>query len=606
MIRTRPRFPFWFLAAIAIIPLVYSNATVDPAFTLRAVLLAVLTLTTIFATRKQPLRTSPLLWIWYIYAAFNVISIFVAQNSGEAIYEASLTLLYGAWLFAAMQMVTKEFLPKLLRTVAILGFIVAFVTLFQYLDLGFNWIPGGAWPYGTMTMKNMMSSFLFLALPATLYIALTDTKRWSTFGLVAFTMSVFVLLVAQTRAVWLACAIGLCVAAVAFALSGAPRTLWEPYAKRIQSAGILAAACLIAIFVFNVAPRTGPRAKTAAEKAGTLLNYQGDTSANMRLTVWKKSLAMFRDHPVLGVGAGNWKVALPGYGLAGFPSFVQDGSQQWTETHNDYLAAFSETGIGGGLAYLALFVAALYLAIRSLRQARNPHDRILAILMIAMVCGFAIISFFDFPKQRVEHTMLFLLWLSILPLSEGASRNVRARNAIPRYTIAALVIPALLLSIQRFTAETHEKTLLEARMDHDWNTEIAECNKIYNPRLLSLDALATPILYYKAEAEFMEQNYPAALRDNLEALRAHPNHFYTLNNIGTNYVKLGNFRVGEVFYKRALAISPNFEESLLNLAAVYYNRKEFDSARMFLLRCDTSQPGTRAQAYARVLFRATQ
>src|SRR5579864_3072794 len=115
----------WFLASIAIIPLVYSSETIDPAFTLRAILLAVLTLTTIFATRKQAVRTSSLLWIWCAYAVFNIISIFVAQNSGEAIYGASLTLLYGAWLFASLQIVSKDLLIPLLRMIAILGFVIA-------------------------------------------------------------------------------------------------------------------------------------------------------------------------------------------------------------------------------------------------------------------------------------------------------------------------------------------------------------------------------------------------------------------------------------------------------------------------------------------------
>jgi O-antigen ligase len=589
-----------FLAGIAIIPFVYSTTGIDPAFTLRAILLSVLTIVTIFATRNQTIRTSPLLWIWYAYALFNIISIFVAQNSGEAIYQASIVLLYGAWLFAAIQMTTKEVLPSLLRTITLIGFAVSFISLFQFFDLGFGFIPGGVGPFATMTTKNLMSSFLFLTLPATLYIAMTEKKELGIFGLLTLTMSIFVLLITQTRAVWLGCGVAALVACAFFVLSTKRSSLWELYRRNILNAAIAVGACLIAIFVFNVAPRTGSHEISASEKVGSLAYYTSDTSANMRLTVWKESLEMLNDHPVLGVGAGNWKIQLPSYGLQQFPRYIQDGSYQWTETHNDFLEAFCETGIISGLAYLAFFVAAIVFGIRSAAlRSTNSHEILLAILITAGICGFGVISFFDFPNARVEHSMLFLLWISLFPILGRNQKN--AKNKFAVYLFILLVLPALTLSVSRFIAEEHEKSLLQARIDQDWNTVISECNKIYDPRLLSLDALSTPLLYYKAEAEFMQQNYDAALRDNLMALKAHPNHFYTLNNTGSAYIKTGNFQDGKVFYEKALAISPNFEESLLNLTVVFFNSKQYDNARMFLNRCDTTQPGSRAQSYARAL-----
>ncbi len=596
---TRPASAFYFLAGIAIIPFVYSTTGIDPAFTLRAVLLAALTIVTILVTRKQPIRTSPLLWIWLVYATFNVISIFVAQNSGEAIYQASIILLYGAWLFASMQMMTKEILPILLRTISIVGFAVSFIALFQFFDLGFGFIPGGEGPFATMTTKNLMSSFLFLTLPAMLYITIAEKKEWGIFGLLTLTTSILVILIAQTRAVWLGSAIAALVACVLFVFSTKRITLWNNYRRSIRNSAIAVGACLIAIFVFNVAPRTGAHEKSAEEKVSSLAYYSSDTSANMRLTVWKESFEMLRDHPGLGVGAGNWKIALPHYGLSQFPHYIQDGSYQWTETHNDFLAAFCETGIGGGSAYLAFFLTGIFLSIRSARRAAKMKDILLAILIGSMICGFAVVSFFDFPNARVEHVMLFMLWLSILSTQTGMGKT--SNNKIPHYAALLLVVPALWLSIQRFTAEAHEKSLLEARINQEWDTVIAECNKIYDPKLLSIDALSTPLLYYKAEAEFMQQDYDAALRDNLLALKAHPNHFYTLNNTGSAYVKTGNFPDGEMFYKKALAISPNFEESLLNLTVVFFNSKQYDSARVFLRRCDTTQPGSRAESYARAL-----
>ncbi len=590
---------FWFLAAIAIIPLVYSNETIDPAFTLRAILLAILALVTIFVARKQPLRTSPLLWIWCAYAGFNILSIFVAQNSGEAIYEASLTLLYGAWLFAALQMMRKEFLLLVLRTIALLGFVISFISLFQFFDIGFGFIPSWGLPGATMTTKNLMSSFLFLTLPATLYIAITEKRAWSVFSLISITMSVFVLLIAQTRAVWLGCAAAAFIASALFVLTFQRKNLWKAYRTGIFKTAIAIVSCILAIFVLNIATRTGPNETSTAERVGTIANYASDASAEARLNVWQESIEMFQDHPVLGVGPGNWKIWLPRYGLSKFPTTIQNGSIQWTETHNDFLEAFCETGIGGGLAFLFVFLFGIYLAIRSAHRTSNSsRETILAILIAACICGFGIVSFFDFPNARAEHSMLFILWLAMLPMSTGRANG---SNQFSRYLALALVLPALLLSIQRFRAEHHERKLLEARLDHNWSEVISEFSQIYDSRSLTVDALATPLFYYKAEAEFMQQDYNAALRDNLEALNADPNHFFTLNNIGSCYVKLGNVSTGKVFLKKALAISPNFEESLLNLATVYFNQNKWDSAYEYVRKCDTSQEGSRAQKIARAL-----
>jgi tetratricopeptide (TPR) repeat protein len=452
-----------------------------------------------------------------------------------------------------------------------------------------------------MTTRNLMSSFLFLTLPAILFVSIAEEKAWRIYGLVSLTTSIFVILIAQTRAVWLGSAIAAFVATALFLISSNRKILWARYDRNIRNSTIAIGVCLIIVFVFNYPPRIEEGERSAAEKAGTITNYASDSSAYLRLIVWKESLNMFHDHPIFGTGAGNWKIEFPRYGLSNFTREEQNGKLQWTEPHNEFISAFCETGIAGGLAFVLVFLLAFYLAIRvSLRKSNNSLETILAIILAAMICGYATISFFDFPNSRVEHLMMFILWLSMLPF--GLNDGEKMRYEIPSWIAILLTIPALLLSVQRFIAETHEKQLLISRFEHNWPEVISECNKIYNPRLLSVDALSTPILYYKAEAEGMEGDDYNALRDNLLALQAHPNHFYTLNNTGTCEAKLRNVLDGEVFLRRALAISPNFEESLLNLSALYFNQMKYDSAFECVRKCDTSREGSRGQRIARALW----
>jgi hypothetical protein len=392
----------------------------------------------------------------------------------------------------------------------------------------------------------------------------------------------------------------LLMALIIFTFAAQRKQLWNNYRKKLLHVAIAVATCLVAIFVIQLAPQSGVHETTTSERVGTIVNYSSDASAQARLNAWKKSIEMFQDHPLLGVGAGNWKIELPHYGLSVFLPNIQDGSIQWTHAHNDFIEVLCETGIGGALAFLSVFLIAIFLAIRSVRKTtNNSRESILATLISASIFGFGIISFFDFPNSRVEHSMLLMLWLAMIPT---VPQKNDAQNNYIRYMAVILLLPGFLLSIKHFLAEQHEKTLLEARIDQNWNGVISEFPHSYDPRFITVDALSTPLLYYKAEAEFMQQDYNAALRDNLEALKADPNHFFTLNNTGSCYVNLGNLSMGKVFYRRALAISPNFEEALLNLAAVYFNQKQLDSAYECVRKCDTSQDGSRAQKYARALW----
>src|ERR1044071_7168745 len=126
-----------------------------------------------------------------------------------------------------------------------------------------------------------------------------------------------------------------------------------------------------------------------------------DTSATMRLNVWKRSLEMIGEHP-FGVGAANWKIMLPSYGLGGYPKYVQDGTYQWTHSHNDFIEQSAELGIPGGVVYLAIFILAIVAAIRAARRDSDPNQKLLYVLFGATVVGFGLISFLDFPKSRVE------------------------------------------------------------------------------------------------------------------------------------------------------------------------------------------------------------
>lgn len=88
---------------------------------------------------------------------------------------------------------------------------------------------------------------------------------------------------------------------------------------------------------------------------------------------WKYALRMFKDHPVKGVGAGNFNTLMPRYYAQddfkdpGFKSFVT------YDPHNTYLGLCAETGILGLAGFIGIFMIVFFALLGGLKNF-NPHD----------------------------------------------------------------------------------------------------------------------------------------------------------------------------------------------------------------------------------------
>ena len=105
---------------------------------------------------------------------------------------------------------------------------------------------------------------------------------------------------------------------------------------------VLAAFLVGASFLLNEAH--WERLKSATE-------YEQDSNAQIRITLWTAGLEMFVHNPVLGVGPGNFA---PTYGRTYSEKFTGD----WVP-HSIYIQALAELGIFGFLALLAILIGTL-------------------------------------------------------------------------------------------------------------------------------------------------------------------------------------------------------------------------------------------------------
>jgi hypothetical protein len=317
----------------------------------------------------------------------------------------------------------------------------------------------------------------------------------------------------------------------------------------------------------------------------TLINTT-DASMRQRTVLWEKSLEMAADNPLLGVGIGSWKIHIPSYGTENLPS--ETGTVFFQRPHNDFLWILTETGPVGLILYLMIFALTVYYGFRTVRETSSQNDAALALLMLFGIIGFLVISFFSYPKERVVHPLFAMLTVSIIvSMYHRAHPTNRFRFGRNTALIGIIVLLCtgccLLVGGYRLSSEMHIRRALSARFVGDWNTVVSEIDMAASP-LSKLDPTSTPPAWYRGEANFSMNNIDSAFNDFEEAYRINPHHIHVLNNLAACYEIKGDHLSAIELYGKALDISPYFEATLVNLAAVYYNTENYSEALSTLQR----------------------
>lgn len=530
------------------------------------------------------------------YFVLSLLSLVKAVNTTEGVYEVLrvfLCLVYVS-IAATLLIRKRDYSSILARAVALATVGLSAITMYYYLVIGkIDQCP-------VMANKNLLSSALFLTLPFCLYGILVLRRLWRATSMFAATMALTNIFLLQTRAVW----VGLLTSAVATTVVwGFLHRKWRDSQQREStfSRGLIYIVAALVI-VFSVSGYFCWRSNSARAYISRIRSVCSfKTEANReRLLMWRQSLELVDDNPVLGVGAGNWKITLPSRGLERLTerSFRRVHFQR---PHNDYVWVLCETGMVGLVLYLSIFGIVIGYILRIIIRHPDAHDRLVVLLMFFGIVGYMTISFFSFPKERVFHSIFLMLMIAIVVSTyHRAFGGTKTVSRTPVFVLAVaplfLLLFAIIFGYMRLNAEVHIKRALEARRAKNWQKVISEIDKGYSV-FATLDPTSAPLHWYRGEANFLLNNVPQALADYKKAYRAHPYHIHVLNNLATCYELQGDHDQAIRYYRKALEIWPRFEESLINLGATYYNSGRYKEAYQTLQRCRSDKPNPKLQKY---------
>ena len=259
-------------------------------------------------------------------------------------------------------------------------------------------LPGGFMrAHGTFEQPNPYAGYLGLTLPvavglAAAWLLRVDGRlpaRWLFLAVGCGALMLAALIMSWSRGAWLgfAAAVGAMIVAVA-ARSGRGAvlaiTLLVILVYVLLAGGVAVLPPSIVARFADLGPQLGLGG--FAEVRGAEI-----TDANFavleRMAHWQSALAMWTDHPWLGVGIGNYEPAYARYALPLWPHALG-------HAHNYYLNVAAESGLLGLLAYLLLWSLALLAAWRAVRRA-NGWSFGLALGVLGVLVHLSVHNVFD-------------------------------------------------------------------------------------------------------------------------------------------------------------------------------------------------------------------
>ncbi|MBP9152692.1 MAG: O-antigen ligase family protein, partial [Flavobacteriales bacterium] len=335
---------------------------------------------------------------------------------------------------------------------------------------------------GLMSNRNLFSEYLAILFPMVVYGAFSLANKWRMAAKLAALGATLMIILLLTRSAWVAMSIG-CVVALGLTYGLHPKTAFK---QRYFSWKRVA---LISIFVAVLILTTDFLADHIIWNRLSSIFLIDQGSAGWRIQIWGATLEMAAHNVLTGIGAGNWKIQFQSLGI------IYSLDTFMAEPLNDFLGVFVETGVFGLIGYLGIILTGLVQLFRSVKN-RGSNDVGFQITMLVSLVIFAVISFFNFPKDRVEHSLVLVFILAV------SNQNAVQLFAVRSQSVARLALVILIgvagwtgyFNLQRYQAEKHVLLALNARSRQNWKEVIRQVAQV-NQKYYSLDPSTTPVAW---------------------------------------------------------------------------------------------------------------
>lgn len=247
---------------------------------------------------------------------------------------------------------------------------------------------------GLFTHPNQLGGFLALTIPPVVALAVSERTPWSraaAYGLASAALLGLVL--TYSRGAWVS--------------TGAGLLALLPALKK--GSWILPGALLVA----------GAFATSGAvlERLGSITTAGNDPAFTSRFEIMRASLDLVAEHPLLGVGLGNFQVAYGNLMVQNLPLLSYSLGVP-PQAHNLFVNLAAEVGLVGLLAFVALLVVAFRKMLR-VHSAGDARIRIPVLGIAAGLVAMLVHNLVDVTVYQGFVAVLFFSYLGVLDAADG-------------------------------------------------------------------------------------------------------------------------------------------------------------------------------------------
>ena len=465
----------------------------------------------------------------------------------------------------------------------ITSFIISIYTIIQYYGLDPYLRELGALT-STIGQKNWISNYLALIFPIIFsFFLLEEIKKNKILLFLLLSIIYTTIIICQSRGIWISISLTLIFAIYIITKFNLLKIFQENKKWLI----ILLSVFLIITIIYSTDNPLNKSLLTLPQRALSTFDEK-DPSINTRFLIWKNTLQMIKDKPLLGSGIGTFKMNYLDY-QAEFFRDNPDSIKYYTfprEAHNEYLQIGTELGLLGMGLFMAIIFIFYSTVLNFLKKEQNSKNRLVCWGLMMGISCFLIHSLFTFPLHVPALGSAFFTIIGLTTIyirnfnlsqfkKEKIIKKFNNKRAIFKIVCSILAVIIMIiaidsLAIRPYLSEVYsykgkdnliEGNYQEALSDFEYGEKLDPYN---GNILINLGATYFNLgVYNKVE----------------EILRRAENYIKDKNiylNLGLYYKNNKNYKEAEEEFKYAIYLCPKFTKAYFNLGLLYLEKENYD------------------------------
>lgn len=235
---------------------------------------------------------------------------------------------------------------------------------------------------GTLGHPNALAAYIILMIfPLILFAINEKNKKYKVVYSIIILLGIIDLILSWSRNAWLSLVVGFVALAIIYNYK-----------------------FLYGIFIAVLTAFTVPFMRVR------LISLTSSTINGGRIKLWKAALKMIEDHPIRGVGNGNFSLNYDSYCLK-YPELYAEGHNGFP-THNSYLKICSELGAIGVIVFFSTYIITFFKLLKANRKYKKRYSGFTTAVLVSFI-AFMFSNLFDNLLFTPKVMTIFICLISL-------------------------------------------------------------------------------------------------------------------------------------------------------------------------------------------------